>query len=276
MPARARPSQSTSRAQNAFPPISSAVASPTIGSFPQTRIPSVVILNASPQRQRIDIGGVHPRQTDADVVERVIGQQWHTYSDEEIRHGVVDVASPSLETEAFSRIATGTSNEGYTSIDHDMNYLATIRILSVAVEELSRVREEMEEQKALLQQRQADRRRKLQTVTESLTGREAEGARKLLRIFMEDEDKEEMEGKEDPKQHPLGVGRVVRKQSCLVRKFLISRYRSLTILSVPRRVSCGSSRRRRHSSADFKKLAKGAHTQSNGRRNRRNVGRWRK
>ena len=225
---RARPSQTVSRAPNALTPISSAVGSPITGSFSQPRVPSVVILNSSSQQQGFDIGEGRPRETDANVVDRVIGQQWHAYSDEEIRYGVLDVASTPSETETLSRIATGTSTDMYSSNDADINYLATIRILSAAVEELSRVREEMEEQKALLQQRQAERRRKLQTMTENLAGREAEGARKLLQAFIEDEEKEELEVRDELKQHPAGVGRVVRKHSCLVRKSPTSQTQDVT------------------------------------------------
>ncbi|KAI3605658.1 gtpase activating rab protein [Moniliophthora roreri] len=151
---------------------------------PKSKVAPLIIVGSA----GTGAGNADIDSTDSSITSRVLATKWHEYSDEAIQSTISSI-EPSAE---------GSSQQ----------YHAVLRILSLAVNNLTRTRMELEQKrKALEEKEEAKRRRAEELMKDLMQPSEREIVQRVVKqIFNEDEDEEDqLEGKHQ----------VERKQSFL-------------------------------------------------------------
>lgn len=121
----------------------------------------------------------------AEVTGRIVSTRWQEYSDEAIQSAISGFSASDSPASASSH-----------------PYHSVIRILSSAYHNLAKVRRQLEENRALLLQKEAERKARAEVLLEELQPSEQEIARRVLQSLFTDDDE--------------GGHRIQRKQSHMV------------------------------------------------------------
>ncbi|KAF9007375.1 rab-GTPase-TBC domain-containing protein [Cyathus striatus] len=103
----------------------------------------------------------------------ILATKWHEYSDEALQSAIANVSKPESPSQAGNH-----------------PYHTTIRVLSSALENLTRVRRELEESRMLLLEREASRRARAEELLKELPSSEVDTARRVIQSIFTDDDED--------------------------------------------------------------------------------------
>ena len=150
----------------------------------------------------MDLDGVAPA-----ISTQILATKWHTYSDEAIR--------TTISRFSASESPADTPNHPYHT---------TLRTLSSAVHNLSRVRLELEDARRVLYEKELARRKRADELLKELQPSEQDVARRVIQSLFTDDDENEHN--------------VRRKQSVMVRPIIQSWYLNADVSTVTYGLSC--------------------------------------
>ncbi|KAF8979903.1 hypothetical protein BDQ17DRAFT_1549982 [Cyathus striatus] len=103
----------------------------------------------------------------------ILATKWHEYSNETLQSGIANVSKPESPSQAGNH-----------------PYHTTIRVLSSALENLTRVRRELEESRMLLLDKEASRRARAEELFKELPSSEVDTARRVIQSIFTDDDED--------------------------------------------------------------------------------------
>ncbi|TCD66119.1 hypothetical protein EIP91_001728 [Steccherinum ochraceum] len=112
-----------------------------------------------------------PNEVDPSTAAQILGTKWHEYSDEAIQSSISNMQASDTPAEAPSH-----------------PYHTTLRVLSSAVDRLSKARAELEESRRVLEEKDAARRGRADALFRELQPSERELAKRVLQSIFPDDD----------------------------------------------------------------------------------------
>ncbi|KAF8987826.1 rab-GTPase-TBC domain-containing protein [Cyathus striatus] len=103
----------------------------------------------------------------------ILATKWHEYSDEALQSAIANVSKPESPSQAGNH-----------------PYHTTIRVLSSALENLTRMRRELEESRMLLLEKEASRRARAEELFKELPSLEVDTARRVIQSMFTDDDED--------------------------------------------------------------------------------------